>query len=103
MPAATIDIPLLGDCVSPAVLRNHGLLPCGRTAGEAFEGMSILEAACRIQILAQAGGGPLVKVPKEILDDMGRQAREVSQGKGADLVWPGLLRRLERRNPGHDA
>jgi len=34
---------------------------------------------------------------------MGEQAREVSKGLGANLVWPGLLRRLDRRNPGYDA
>ncbi len=85
------------------ILRNHGLLTCGRTVGEAFQGMYTLEAACRIQILAQSGGGPLLKVPKEIVDDMSNQAREVTKGLGASLVWPGLLRRLDRRNPGYDA
>ena len=85
------------------ILRNHGLLTCGRTVGEAFQGMYILEASCRIQILAQSGGGTLLKVPKEIIDDMGRQAREATKGQGANLAWPGLLRRLDRRNPGYDA
>ena len=64
---------------------------------------SLLEASCRIQVLAQAGGGPLLKVPKAILDDMARQSREVTKGLGANLAWPGLLRRLDRRNPGYDA
>ena len=31
------------------------------------------------------------------------QAREVSHGLGANLVWPGLLRRLDRRLPGYEA
>jgi ribulose-5-phosphate 4-epimerase/fuculose-1-phosphate aldolase len=84
------------------ILRNHGLLTCGRTVAEAFQAMYTLEAACRIQLLAQAGG-PLVEVPRAIVDDMPQQAREVSQGRGADLVWPGLLRRLDRRLPGYDA
>ena len=85
------------------ILRNHGLLTCGRSVAEAFQSMYILEAACRIQIMAQSGGGPLLKVPQAILDDMGNQAREVSKGLGANLVWPGLLRRLDRRSPGYDA
>jgi hypothetical protein len=25
----------------------------------------------------------------------------VTRGQGADLVWPGLLRRLDRANPGY--
>ena len=85
------------------ILRNHGLLTCGRSVAEAFQGMYTLEAACRIQILAQSGGGTLLKVPKAIVDDMGNQAREVTKGLGPNLVWPGLLRRLDRRNPGYDA
>jgi hypothetical protein len=65
--------------------------------------MYTLEAACRIQILAQSGGTPLTRVHPSILETMGQQAREVSKGLGANLVWPGLLRRLDRRNPGYDA
>lgn len=85
------------------ILRNHGLLTCGRTVAEAFQAMYTLEAACRIQILAQSGGTPLTRVHTSILETMGQQAREVSKGLGANLVWPGLLRRLDRRNPGYDA
>jgi ribulose-5-phosphate 4-epimerase/fuculose-1-phosphate aldolase len=84
------------------ILRNHGLLTCGRTVAEAFQAMYTLESACRIQILAQSGGTPLTMVPREIIDRMADQAREVTKGLGAKLVWPGLLRRLQRRNPGFD-
>ncbi|SDI74809.1 class II aldolase/adducin family protein [Paraburkholderia phenazinium] len=83
------------------MLRNHGLLTCGRSIPEAFQAMYLFEAACRIQIFAQ-GGGKLTEVPQSIIDTMGEQAREVSKGQGANLVWPGLLRRLARRNPGYD-
>ena len=92
----------LGDA-NHLILRNHGLLTCGRSVSEAFQGMYMLEAACRIQILAQSGGSSLLKVRQIILDDMGNAAREVSQGQGANFVWPALLRRLDRRNPGYDA
>lgn len=85
------------------VLRNHGLLTCGRTVAEAFQQMYLMEAACRIQLLAQSGGTELTRVPQAIIDDMPAQAREVSQGQGANLVWPGLLRRLQRRLPGYDS
>lgn len=85
------------------ILRNHGLLTCGRSVAEAFQAMHVLETACRIQLLAQAGGEELVRVPQEIIDGMPEQAREVTRGQGANLVWPGLLRRLDRRNPGYDA
>jgi ribulose-5-phosphate 4-epimerase/fuculose-1-phosphate aldolase len=83
------------------ILRNHGLLTCGRNVAEAFLAMYRLQRACEIQIAAQAGGSKLLPVPQPIVDGMPEQAREVSKGLGASLVWPGLLRRLDRRFPGY--
>ncbi|GAP34505.1 class II aldolase/adducin family protein [Piscinibacter sakaiensis] len=88
---------------SQMILRNHGLLSCGRNVAEAFLAMYTLQRACEIQIAAQAGGGPLTRIPRAIVDDMPRQAVEVSKGLGGQLVWPGLLRRLARHFPGWDA
>jgi ribulose-5-phosphate 4-epimerase/fuculose-1-phosphate aldolase len=83
------------------ILRQHGLLTCGRTVAEAFQAMYTLEAACRIQILAQSGGAALLSLPSAVVAEMPAQSREVSLGQGADLVWPGLRRRLDRRFPGY--
>ncbi len=84
------------------ILRNHGLLACGRNVAEAFQGLHVLEKACTVQVLAQAGGGELLQVPQAIVDGMPAQAREVTRGQGAALTWPALLRRLDRRLPGYD-
>lgn len=85
------------------VLRNHGLLTCGATIAEAFKYMYTLNMTCQIQLLAQAAGKNLVEIPKDILSSMGQQSKEVTKGVGAAaLVWPGLLRRLKRENPGYD-
>lgn len=84
------------------ILRNHGLLTVGRSVGEAFQNLYLLEMACRIQLLAQSGGAGLTRVGHDIIGRMPAQAREVSVGRGADLVWPGLLRRLDRQMPGYD-
>jgi ribulose-5-phosphate 4-epimerase/fuculose-1-phosphate aldolase len=78
------------------ILRNHGLLTVGRTAAEAFLGMFLLERACKIQILAQSGGGELSPIPKEILGKVASQMDAVTVGQGAALTWPGLLRKLDR-------
>jgi len=78
------------------ILRNHGLLTVGRTAAEAFLLMYNLERACEIQILAQSGGGELVSVNPRIVAGMEKQAQVVLKGLGAELVWPGLLRKLDR-------
>src|SRR5437868_2756780 len=78
------------------ILRNHGLLRIGRKAAEAFLGMFLLERACEIQILAQSGGGELSMIPEPIIDRVASQLSAVTVGQGADLTWPGLLRKLER-------
>ena len=89
-----------GNCM---VLRNHGLLTCGRSVAEAFQNMYFLEAACRIQVLAQGGGATLLKVPQAIQDEIPAMSRAATRSQSPDqLVWPGLLRRLDRRNPGYD-
>lgn len=78
------------------ILRNHGLLTVGKTAAEAFLSMYILESACRIQILAQSGGAALLPVSEPILDNVASQLSAVTVGQGAQLAWPGLLRKLDR-------
>jgi ribulose-5-phosphate 4-epimerase/fuculose-1-phosphate aldolase len=80
------------------ILRNHGLLTVGRTAAEAFLAMFLLERACKIQILAQAGG-ELVSIPDPVLRLVESQVKAVTVGQGAALTWPGLLRKLDRIDP----
>ena len=78
------------------ILRNHGLLTIGSNAAEAFLAMYNLERACRIQVMAEAGNAELVSIPKPILDGIEKQRHVVTKGMGANLVWPGLLRKLDR-------
>src|SRR5258707_13148372 len=80
------------------ILRNHGLLTVGETVADAFVNMYYLEASCQIQVRAQSGGGELISVPKEVMDKgyasaVANQRRNGGQGR---LVWPGLLRPLDR-------
>ena len=78
------------------ILRNHGLLTCGKSAADAFLAMYVLESACRIQILAQTGGKELIHVPAPIIAGAQAQVAAVTKGMGADLVFPALLRKLDR-------
>ncbi len=84
------------------MLRNHGLLTVGASVAEAFLAMYLFETVCTIQVRAMAGGGPLVHVPDDIIATAQQQAAQATRGQGAGLVWPGLLRRLDRRCPGYD-
>lgn len=83
------------------ILRNHGLLTAGATIADAFLFMYVLETACQIQIMAQSGGGELVQVPQPVVDGIQAQAEQVTKGLGGELVWPGLLRKLDRRDPSY--
>lgn len=84
------------------MLRNHGLLTVGQSAADAFVAMYFFEASCMIQVRAQAGGGALRPVAAPILAGIKRQISEVTRGMSpGKLVWPGLLRRLDRANPGY--
>ncbi len=83
------------------ILRNHGLLTVGETVADAFVAMYYLEASCQIQVRAQSGGGELIEVSKEVMDRgyataVANQRKNGGQGR---LVWPGLLRRLDRTDP----
>jgi len=54
-----------------------------------------------IQVRAQAGGGALIPVSQAVLDGIQGQVAVVTRGGGPSIAWPGLLRRLERQNPGY--
>jgi ribulose-5-phosphate 4-epimerase/fuculose-1-phosphate aldolase len=81
------------------ILRNHGLLTVGTTVAEAFLSMFILERACKIQILAQSTGAELINVPEPVVKGTAAQMSAVTVGQGAQLTWPGLLRKLDRLDP----
>ncbi len=85
------------------MLRNHGLLTVGRTVADAFQAMYLFESVCAIQVRAQAGGGELVHVDQAIIAGARQQSAQVTRGLGAGLVWPGLLRRLDRHYPGYES
>ncbi|WP_445365136.1 class II aldolase/adducin family protein [Microbulbifer sp. ANSA001] len=83
------------------ILRNHGLLTCASTIADTFLAMFILQRACEIQIAALAGNPPLTPVPQEIVDKIVSEGDMVTGSQGGLLAWPGLLRKLDRVNPGY--
>ena len=78
------------------ILRNHGLLTTGKTIADAFLFMYVLETACQIQLMAQSTGDELIHVAQPIVDGIQAQAEQVTRGMMGDLVWPALLRKLDR-------
>ncbi|QFZ86090.1 class II aldolase [Variovorax paradoxus] len=78
------------------MLRNHGLLTCGKTIADAFLSMYTFENTCQIQIAAQAGGGELTHVNPKIIEGVGQAMKVQSGGLGGMFVWPSLIRKLDR-------
>lgn len=83
------------------MLRNHGLLTCGRSIADAFLHMYVFESACQIQLAAQAGGSELIAVDPRIVAGVAEAMRVQTGGLGGAFVWPALLRKVERLDPGY--
>ncbi|MFM8819504.1 MAG: class II aldolase/adducin family protein [Phenylobacterium sp.] len=83
------------------LLRNHGTLALGPTAAECWNGMFFLERACKQQVMALSCGRENVLIAPEAAQEEVR--RQVGQGIGGKLGWPGCLRKLDRESPGYDA
>lgn len=84
------------------ILRNHGLLTVGRTVPDAFVAMYTLQRACEIQLLAQAGGNAqLLHIPQAVLDTVPEYLKQVTRGAGTGIVWPALLRKMDRLDAGY--
>ena len=86
------------------VLRNHGLLTVGKTIADAFLSMYTFENTCRIQVDAlagQRGMDSLTPVNPLIVKGVSEAMRVQTGGLGGAFVWPSLLRKLERTDPGY--
>jgi ribulose-5-phosphate 4-epimerase/fuculose-1-phosphate aldolase len=81
------------------VLRNHGLLTCGRDCAEAFSLMYQLELACRVQMDVLAANAA-ARIPADEVAEKAASQLESYPLTPFDLEWPGLLRKLDRLDPG---
>jgi ribulose-5-phosphate 4-epimerase/fuculose-1-phosphate aldolase len=84
------------------ILRNHGLLACGRTVAETFVNLYQLETSCRVQVDAMAAGTRLTTVPEEartITRDLFKKYR--AAGAYGDLDWKAELRKLDKLDPSY--
>src|SRR5215813_10393303 len=81
------------------MLRNHGLLTVGESIPDAFLSMYLFEAACAIQVKAQALDAELIPIEPRIIAGATAQATRATRSAGGALAWPGLLRKLERLDP----
>ena len=85
------------------LLRNHGTLTVGRSVAAAFERMYHLERACTMQVRTRMLGRTAYPIEKLVID---RNEELFSNPDRAELrsttlVWPPLLRKLDRIDPGY--
>jgi ribulose-5-phosphate 4-epimerase/fuculose-1-phosphate aldolase len=83
-------------------LRNHGTLAVGPSVAEAFQRMYLLERACSLQVRTLAMGQPWHRPDDRVIEHMDKHAgrrNAHSEAYARTLVWPALLRKLERVCP----
>ncbi len=86
------------------ILRNHGLLTCGRNVSEAFGRMYYLEQACQVQIDTRATGQAVNLLSEAVCEHTAKQW-ETGDGLVEEdetrSEWGALLRLLDRRDPSY--
>jgi ribulose-5-phosphate 4-epimerase/fuculose-1-phosphate aldolase len=84
------------------ILRNHGTLTVGETVADAFVRMFALERACKVQVMAMAGGAELTMPSEQAIRQAGELQRTgFASGAIGDLAWPALLRTLDAEDPSY--
>lgn len=86
------------------LLRNHGTMTLGGSIAEAFHAMYVLEKCCTWQVrtlgMNLAVHHPDPKVVRDV-DEKWGQRNASMENYARNLVWPALLRKLDREAPGY--
>lgn len=77
------------------ILRNHGLLMCGRSVAETFNTTYWLEMACKAQLDAMQCGAELNLPPPEVAEHTARLYDPKGRRVYGELEWPAMLRALD--------
>lgn len=93
----------LGPTNKAMILRNHGLLTCGETVGEAFQLIVRLEKTCeaQIQAMTMAQGGATLKYIDEDVAEYTAEGMAARGPAASEPAWAAHLRRLDKVNPGY--
>ena len=84
------------------ILRNHGLLTCGRSIPEAFYNMWALQRSCEVQVACDATGKNIIPVSDEILAKAEQLMAIQSAGTPAgQLEFSALVRLIDKIDPSY--
>ena len=91
------------------VMRNHGLLVCGESIGQAFVRMYRVERACQIQLAAQATGADLIVPPRSVCE-LSREKSDsflsIKENEGwysgiPNPEFDAMVRLMDRKDPSY--
>ena len=80
------------------IMRNHGFLTVGATAGEAFMNMYYAIRLCEVAVQAESSGLELEPASPALWKMSCKQYESFSPGK---YEWPALKRRCDRADPSY--
>ncbi len=80
------------------ILNNHGLLTCGRNAGECFYYLYVLENACKVQVDVLCAGQEVI-LPSEGAQDRASLWGRPGAEPGKEREWAALTRLIEKVAP----
>jgi ribulose-5-phosphate 4-epimerase/fuculose-1-phosphate aldolase len=85
------------------LLRNHGTLTVGRSVASAFERMFHLERACTMQVRTRMLGPVAYPVDPAVVDKNTQVLNNPDRQelRSTTLVWPALLRKIDRLDPSY--
>ena len=79
------------------ILRNHGLLACGRSIAEAFQGMWAMQRSCEVQVACDSTGKAIIPVGTDVLAMAEQLMTMQSMGQPAgELEFAALTRIIEK-------
>jgi ribulose-5-phosphate 4-epimerase/fuculose-1-phosphate aldolase len=81
------------------ILRNHGLLTCGRTVAHAFFLMRNLEKSCKAQLAAMSTGAKLITLSTKLMEHAAGQVERRLDGEAEG--WSSLRKKLDRIDPSY--
>lgn len=86
------------------ILRNHGLLVCAPTIGQAFREIYAMEKSCKTQLAIMQAGGTVIKLSENLLEHTALQFENDARiSKERPSIWPSMKKMLDRVNPGYDS
>jgi ribulose-5-phosphate 4-epimerase/fuculose-1-phosphate aldolase len=83
------------------ILRNHGLLACGRSVAEAFNILYWLEMACKAQVDAMAANTPLHLPATAAAKKTAHLFTPGVRRTYGEMEWEAMLRQLDREDPSY--